>query len=141
MLCAIIVLSDLEAVFRLEDYLPPSVRPHYQALVKHVLEALQTIGVLRKDITESGTESSGKGFTPSYLETLLMKALLALARARKELSDFESQIKKKYKKLEGQKAILDKDWGSEWEWKKLDGTCLDKNTGEWVRSTERFISC
>lgn len=40
------------------------------------------------------------------------------------------EIKDAQKKLEMTKEALGKDWGREWEWKKLDGTCVEKDLGE-----------
>lgn len=43
-----------------------------------------------------------------------------------------SSLSESRKRLEKEKATLDKDWGRDWEWKKLDGTCVEKDTGECV---------
>lgn len=55
-----------------------------------------------------------------------------VVKARSALSDAETNTKKARKNLDKEKATLDKDWGKDWEWKKLDGTCLETNTGESV---------
>jgi len=55
-----------------------------------------------------------------------------LAKARTQYTDLVEQIGKKERKLEEERAALSKDWGRDWEWKKLEGTCVEQDSGESV---------
>lgn len=51
-------------------------------------------------------------------------------KARKAVTDIQNDVRKARRKADAERSNLDKDWGVEWEWKKLDGQCLTKDAGE-----------
>lgn len=53
-----------------------------------------------------------------------------LARARTAHNSILEEIKEAQKTLDSANQSLTKDWGRDWEWKKLDGTCVEKDLGE-----------
>lgn len=55
-----------------------------------------------------------------------------VSKARSVYQSAEKDLSNAEKKLESEKALLEKDWGSDWAWKKLDGECIDKDVGEYV---------
>lgn len=55
---------------------------------------------------------------------------LELARARSAHTAILDEIKEAEKKLETTQESLEKDWGRDWEWKKLEGTCIEQDLGE-----------
>lgn len=119
-------------MFRLEDYLPHSLKPHYVAFLEQLLGFLRSIGALSGSHSDTLGARPGKSFTLKGHGQELMKTPLDVVKARSALTDAESKTKKARKNLDKEKESLNRDWGTEWEWKKLDGTCLETNTGESV---------
>ena len=102
-------------VFRLEDYLPQSVLPQYKAAISVLLDYMQHFGIIKKlDVTPSDGERAD------------------VAKARSLHSASVTELADSRRRLKDEQETLAKDWGQEWEWKKLEGTCIEKNTGEYV---------
>lgn len=55
--------------------------------------------------------------------------LVDLSRARTAHSAAEKELRETKASLSGNKDTLAKDFGRDWEWKKLDGTCVEKDLG------------
>ena len=109
------------AVFRVEDYVPASWRPRYKEAVDSLLDLLHNFGILPS--RTSSAAAPGERADVTRARTAHQGAVSSLEGARKQLEDV--------------KATLDKDWGPEWEWKKLEGVCVEKDTGECVGTSCR----
>lgn len=59
---------------------------------------------------------------------------LELSRARTAHVNILDDIRKVESRIDESREALEKDWGRDWEWKKLDGTCIEKDLGECVKS-------
>jgi hypothetical protein len=53
-----------------------------------------------------------------------------VARAREASNAANAELSSVRARLDKEKDELSKDWGREWEFKKLDGTCIEKDAGE-----------
>lgn len=66
----------------------------------------------------------------SSRSSLTLRFPSELARARTAHTGILNDIKSSQEKLATAEESLAKDWGRDWEWKKLDGTCVEQNLGE-----------
>ncbi|KAF8171838.1 glucosidase II beta subunit-like-domain-containing protein [Pholiota molesta] len=102
-------------LFELSSYLPDSVLPVYEDVKETLVSWLQKLGVV------SGDDSSAADSS----------------RAQQAFHDAENDLNGlKHDKENAEKAakeIFDvKKFGPKGEWKKLDGTCLEKDTGDYT---------
>ncbi|KAG7096561.1 hypothetical protein E1B28_003983 [Marasmius oreades] len=102
-------------LFDLASYLPDTVLPQYEEIKNTVLSWFRLLGVIRGDDT-SASESS---------------------RARQAFTDAENALKKAEENKKNAEDDLDdlfsvEGFGKDGEWKKLDGLCLEKDTGEYT---------
>lgn len=69
---------------------------------------------------------------PANLETgsSLTCSLAELTRARAAHGAAVNDVAAAQDKLLQAEKALEKDWGRDWEWKKLEGTCIELDTGE-----------
>ena len=102
-------------MFRLDDYVPDSLRPKYDSYKALLLFALTRVGVIAA-VPDPASQSDRP----------------ELARARAAHSAAADVLAATTEKLENAQAGLDKDWGPNWEWKKLDGQCVEFDQGEYV---------
>ncbi|KAJ7067907.1 glucosidase II beta subunit-like-domain-containing protein [Mycena amicta] len=102
-------------LFNLRSYLPESLIPQYDDMRQTLVSWLQVIGI-------SGTDTEASGDT-SKARQALNDAESALSRAKKEKKEAEEDLSEIFD-VEG--------FGAEGEWKKLDNTCLELNTGEYT---------
>lgn len=104
-------------MFELSNYLPDSILPAYEELRDTLVSWLSKLGIVRTPSADStSTESS--------------RTRQAFNDAEKELSSLRSELEQKRADV---KDIFDVEgFGQEGEWKKLDGTCLEKESGESV---------
>ena len=58
---------------------------------------------------------------------VLTKILTDVVKARNDHTEAQNTVKNAKKELKDEQEALNKDWGSDWEFKKLDGTCLEKS--------------
>ncbi|KAF7301624.1 hypothetical protein MIND_00727900 [Mycena indigotica] len=103
------------ALFNLRSYLPDSFMPSYDEMRETLISWLEVIGI-------SGTDTETSGDTSKARQALndAESALNRVTRQKKEAEDDLSEI-------------FDVDgFGAEGEWKKLDNTCLELNTGEYT---------
>lgn len=56
--------------------------------------------------------------------------MIELAKARAAHSALITEVNDAKNILKKSEESLVKDWGRDWEWKKLDGTCVEKDLGE-----------
>ncbi|KAL0575900.1 hypothetical protein V5O48_006073 [Marasmius crinis-equi] len=102
-------------LFDLGSYLPDSVIPQYEEIRDTILSWFQILGIIRGD-DSSAADTSRARQALTDAENALKKAENAKKDAEEDLEDLFS--------VEG--------FGSEGEWKKLDGLCLEKDTGEYT---------
>ncbi|KAG8955039.1 hypothetical protein FRC03_011300 [Tulasnella sp. 419] len=117
--------DDVKALlFSVADYLPDSFLPAYESLKEYIINTLSLMGVIPKTSSSTSAETS---------------------RARTAHNTAESALIETETKLNEDQKALDKLFAVEWygkdgEWKKLDGTCLSKDTGEYTYSVCLFGS-
>ncbi|KAF7331712.1 hypothetical protein MKEN_00051000 [Mycena kentingensis (nom. inval.)] len=103
------------SLFNLRGYLPDAAIPHYEDFRGLILSWLEVIGIAGTD-TEAASDTS---------------------KARQAFNDADNalnKVKKEKKQAEDDLSeIFDAEgFGAEGEWKKLDNTCLELNTGEYT---------
>ncbi|TFK85069.1 endoplasmic reticulum protein [Polyporus arcularius HHB13444] len=106
--------SPTSILFNLSAYLPDVLVPQYEALRDQVVAVLEVLGL-------------GKGSDPAADTSKQQKALNdaehSLRLTRKEKEDKEQELAR----------LFDPEWyGAEGEWKKLHGTCLEKELGDYI---------
>ncbi|KIM83986.1 hypothetical protein PILCRDRAFT_819014 [Piloderma croceum F 1598] len=103
-------------LFDISSYIPDTLLPTFQALKNSVVGSLEILGIVRGGVEGSATEST---------------------KARKAYDDAEHSLKltreEKQKAEEDYADLFDVEgFGKNGEWKKLEGTCLEKDTGEYT---------
>jgi protein kinase C substrate 80K-H len=123
----------LRTVFDLESYIPDSIFPAYDKARTSMVGWLTAFGVVRGTSQPSeGTCFPLNRLVPPFLigfpETA--KARDAHSKAINALHATERKVEDETRALE---KLFDPEWfGSEGEWKKLESTCLTKDTGEYI---------
>lgn len=118
----------------LSSYIPDSILPYYEEFRDTLVSWMQTLGITSTEVDSS----AGIAVVLSSTHRGLFRPTLTDAtHARQALTDAEAALasaKAEKKKAEEGAAELFNihGFGAEGEWKKLDGTCLEKNTGECV---------
>ncbi|GBE79118.1 endoplasmic reticulum protein [Sparassis latifolia] len=103
-------------LFNLTAYIPDAFLPRYEALRNSIISWLETLGVVRGSVPIEEAETS---------------------RARQAFQDAErsltAAVQDKQQTVEELGRLFDPEWfGPEGEWKKLQGTCLEKDTGDYT---------
>lgn len=117
----------------LGSYLPDFLLPQYESARAALVSLLDAIGVVR---SASGADKSSGDYEPYLLFRLRSDQCLPdTSRARKTLSDAEHSLKLTQDEVERAQTDLSRLFNPEWfgaegEWKKLEGLCLTKDTGE-----------
>ena len=133
------------SVFDISAYIPDSILPQFEAFREGLVSLLQTLGIVKGETkTDSG---AGKTsfitrlrwvFDTLFVDVDTSKARQALTDAERELSKAQSDVSTGRNDLS---RLFDPAWyGKEGEFKKLDGTCLEKDTGESVSFLQRALS-
>ncbi|EJD00926.1 endoplasmic reticulum protein [Fomitiporia mediterranea MF3/22] len=105
-------------LFNLESYIPDSLIPQYELLRDSFVGLLETLGVARP-----ADSSSSESTKTSKARTAYFDADRSLNKIRKEKETAQQQLA----------HLFDPEWfGADGEWKKLDGQCLEKDTGEYT---------
>ncbi|GAA5828886.1 hypothetical protein JCM11251_005908 [Rhodosporidiobolus azoricus] len=110
------IASGVANIFRIDEYIPDKFRPQYDSYKKTFLDLLTRAGLIYPAVFTQNADRP------------------ELARAKAAHSTLIDQVRDEEKKLEEAKKALERDWGRDWEWKKLDGTCVEQNTGEYTYS-------
>ncbi|KAJ3879612.1 glucosidase II beta subunit-like-domain-containing protein [Lentinula edodes] len=102
-------------LFDIASYLPDSVVPQYEEFKETILSLLVSFGIIKSEISSS-TDTS---------------------RSRQVLTDAENELNKVKKEKENAENDLKEifnihGYGLEGEWKKLDGTCLRTENGDYT---------
>ncbi|KAJ7367858.1 glucosidase II beta subunit-like-domain-containing protein [Mycena albidolilacea] len=103
------------SLFNVRSYLPDSLIPQYEGLRETLLSWLEVVGIAGSD-AEKSTDSS---------------------KARQAFNDAEAALNRVKKDKKTAEEDLDEifnvqGFGAEGEWKKLDGSCLALDTGEYT---------
>lgn len=122
------------AVFTITSHLPDFVIPYFEILKDTMVSLLQKIGIVPEDNTSAGEVE------PVDIKSIINLCELLSAdssRARQVLTDAERELEnlksdKEKTESDALEIFNDHGFGAEGEWKKLDGTCLEKDTGEYV---------
>ena len=124
-------------VFDLEAYLPDSLIPGYESVRDTLLSWLEILGIAKSAASDAGAGEPihCPVFLASNLNSFALldssKAKQALSDAERKLGDVKSETGKSRVDLN---RLFDPAWfGKEGEFKKLDGTCIEKDTGEYAR--------
>lgn len=125
-------LTFSEPVFKIDDYLPDAWKPQYAIYKKQLLEVLVRTGVITQPASpEDSADRPGKfALRCARPDTDHCVHNAELARARTAHNAIVDELKEAQKTLDSANQSLAKDWGRDWEWKKLDGTCVEKDLGE-----------
>ncbi|KAJ4472044.1 glucosidase II beta subunit-like-domain-containing protein [Lentinula aciculospora] len=107
--------TEGSALFDIASYLPDSVVPQFEGFRETLVSWLVTLGIIKGE-TPSSTDTS-------HLRQALTDAENELKKVKKEKEDAENDIKEIFN-VHG--------YGLEGEWKKLDGTCLRTEVGDYT---------
>ncbi|KAG8985108.1 hypothetical protein FRB90_004932 [Tulasnella sp. 427] len=108
-------------LYSIEEYLPGALLPTYEYAKETLIESLQTLGIIPKSRDNAAETSSARQANRD--------AKNALSSTENKLRDEESELSK----------LFDPKWyGSDGAWKKLENTCLSKDTGEYTYSVCLF---
>ncbi|GAA5895979.1 hypothetical protein JCM6882_005578 [Rhodosporidiobolus microsporus] len=110
------IASGVANIFRLDDYIPDKFRPQYDTYKKTFLDLLTRAGIIYPPVLAESADRP------------------ELTRAKAAHSTLVDQIRDEERKLGDAKKGLEQDWGRDWEWKKLEGTCVEQNAGEYTYS-------
>ncbi|KAG0145571.1 hypothetical protein CROQUDRAFT_93686 [Cronartium quercuum f. sp. fusiforme G11] len=102
---------------KVEEYLPESLKPSYDKLRKFLVDAMSKVGILSHGASSDG---SGESVRPD------------VAKAKSAHQAAESAVSEAQRKIDESKQSLSKDWGSDWQFKKLDQSCLEYPYGDYV---------
>ncbi|KAJ6543846.1 glucosidase II beta subunit-like-domain-containing protein [Mycena capillaripes] len=103
------------SLFNMRSYLPESFIPQYEEMRETIISWLEVIGISGADIEKSTDSSKAR--------QALTDAEAALNRVKKDKKTAEEDLEEIFN-VHG--------FGAEGEWKKLDGTCIELNTGEYT---------
>ncbi|EJF63088.1 endoplasmic reticulum protein [Dichomitus squalens LYAD-421 SS1] len=107
--------SPTSILFNLSAYLPDAVVPQYEALRDQLVSWLELLG-----LAQSKTDAAAD---TSKAQKTLSDAEHSLNLARREKEDKERELSR----------LFDPEWyGPDGEWKKLAGTCIEKEFGDYV---------
>ncbi|GJN90711.1 hypothetical protein Rhopal_003725-T1 [Rhodotorula paludigena] len=110
------VTSGVANIFKVDDYIPDKWRPTFDGYKKQLVDLLVRAGII--NVPSSSVDSSAP----------------ELLRARSTHSSLVDEARSVEGKLTSAQQALEKDWGRDWEWKKLENECVEKNTGEYTYS-------
>ena len=125
------VLNHVVVVFNLSAYLPDALVPQYESLRDQVVSWLALFG-----FTSGKSDSAaGKALVAQSLLVYLTDYFPDTSKSQKALNDAEHSLnlarKEKADKDQEFARLFDPAWyGREGEWKKLAGTCIEKEAGE-----------
>ncbi|TFK43050.1 glucosidase II beta subunit-like-domain-containing protein [Crucibulum laeve] len=107
--------SEDSIIYDLTAYLPDSLIPQYEAVKETLVSWLRMLGVIRgEDNTAADSSRAHQALTDAETN---------LATMKNEKKTAEEDVAEIFD-VEG--------FGAEGEWKKLDGLCLEKNTGDYT---------
>ncbi|SGY21788.1 BQ5605_C016g08274 [Microbotryum silenes-dioicae] len=106
-----VVPSSSSTIFNIGEYIPDKFKPRYDAFKKSLMDVLVGTGIIYPSASTEGAET----------------AELTSARAAvSALVDEKGRLEERISSAQGD---LNRDYGRDWEWKKLAETCLEKDHG------------
>lgn len=125
------VLTCLIIVFNLSAYLPDALVPQYESLRDQIVSWLALFGFAQS----KSDSAAGEALHIQILLACLTNCSVDTSKASKALNDAEHSLsltrKEKADKDQELARLFDPAWyGQEGEWKKLAGTCIEKEVGE-----------
>lgn len=125
------MLIPFVVVFNLSAYLPDALVPQYESLRDQVASWLALFGFAQS----KSDSAAGETFRSQFLGVYLTGCSLDTSKAQKTLNDAEHSLnlarKENADKDQELARLFDPAWyGREGEWKKLAGTCIEKDFGE-----------
>ncbi|KAG8850257.1 hypothetical protein FRB96_000489 [Tulasnella sp. 330] len=110
-------------LYSITEYIPDEWLPTFETAKDYLVDTLATMGLVEKKLGPSADASAARE---------------AHSQAKSALSSAEHSLKNDE---EARDKLFSPTWyGKEGEWKKLDGTCLSKDTGEYTYSVCLFGS-
>ncbi|KAJ4470077.1 glucosidase II beta subunit-like-domain-containing protein [Lentinula lateritia] len=106
-------------LFDIASYLPDAIVPQYEEFKETILSLLVSFGIIKSEISSS----TGTSLDTSRSRQVLTDAENELNKVKKEKENAENDLKEIFN-IHG--------YGLEGEWKKLDGTCLRTENGDYT---------
>ena len=110
--------------------MPEALKPSYTAGIETLLSVLSRFGIIKDSQRFDASSSDRPGMLSPELQRLELIGPIDVVKARSLHGDAQKAVTASKKHLKDERDSLAKDWGQEWEFKKLEGVCVDKNTGE-----------
>lgn len=107
--------GSLSELFDIANYLPDSLVPQYEDLKDAILSWLESFGIIRPEV--------GSSAESTHARQVFSDAENALKQVRKDKENAEKDLSELFDPT---------GYGVEGEWKKLDGMCLEKDTGDYT---------
>jgi len=114
-------------LFSIENYIPDILQPTFKYIRDAVVELLTKFKLVGSAVVHLGSSGDSDKRKAAH-----QTALNALNAAQRSLADEEGALQKLFDPVDG--------FGKSGEWKKLDGTCVEKESGEYVYSVCFFGS-
>ncbi|KAG9030475.1 hypothetical protein FRB95_003925 [Tulasnella sp. JGI-2019a] len=116
--------DDMKSIlFTVTEYIPDEWRPAFESAKEYLVNTLALMGLVQKKVDTTADTSAARE---------------AHTQANSALSASERQLKTDE---EARDKLFSPTWyGKDGEWRKLDGTCLSKDTGEYTYSVCLFGS-
>ncbi|KAJ9662561.1 hypothetical protein H2201_006049 [Coniosporium apollinis] len=106
--------SDVEVLYKFEEYLPKSVRDWVDQKLRDLRETLIENGVLARGSSSDASESK------------------AVTDARNRLKTAQDELRKNREGIDSHKADLEKDYGPDGIFRALKGQCVSQDSGEYT---------
>ncbi|KAA1073417.1 hypothetical protein PGT21_011415 [Puccinia graminis f. sp. tritici] len=117
-------VESMTSGFDLADHLPEWMRKTYIGVRDKILDGLQTLAILPSSLQNAGSKSTDSGTSTTDRPDVV--------KAKTRFHDAQSARENAHNSLAETRAKLALDWGPDWEFKKLDQTCLELNHAEYV---------
>lgn len=123
-------------VYRIDQYIPDALYESYESVRDALLMWLIRFGVIGKQATQDTSVSDAPRTslsTPSNPHLTPSRARKDIIDARKKYTELSSALGAAQNDLASTRDALEKlgtEFGPQGEWKKLEGTCIDREQGE-----------
>ncbi|POV94665.1 hypothetical protein PSTT_16731 [Puccinia striiformis] len=117
-------VESITTSFNLAEYLPESMRAKYAELRDKIADGLHNIGILPRRQTKNSKDGGSDDNTPNERPDVV--------KAKTRFNDAQTALQNSKTQLEQTHTKLSQDWGADWEFKKLDQSCLELNHAEYI---------